>query len=131
LNKPIPLYGSGKNVRNWLYVEDNCEALDLILQKGKKGEIYNVAGNDELTNLGVLKIILEKLEKSENLIKFVKDRPGHDLRYSLDTEKVRRLGWNPKTRFEDGIEKTIEWYENNPEWWKPILSEDIDFHEKF
>jgi dTDP-glucose 4,6-dehydratase len=131
LNRLIPLYGSGKNIRNWLHVEDNCEGLDLILQKGKEGEIYNVAGNDELTNLVVLKIILEKLEKSENLIKFVKDRPGHDLRYSLDAKKVRKLGWNPKTRFEDGIEKTIEWYDNNQEWWKPILGGNIDFHEKF
>jgi len=132
LNKKIPIYGSGNQVRDWLFVEDNCEAIELVLEKGKNGEIYNIAGKQELKNIEVVKMILKLMNKPESLIEFVKDRPGHDLRYSLDISKVEKLGWKPKTRFEDGIKKTIEWYLKNEWWWKPIIEkEQIDFHEKF
>jgi len=132
LNKPIPVYGTGENVRDWLYVEDNCEAIDLVLYKGKSGEIYNIAANWELKNIESVKTIVRLVGKSENLIKFVKDRPGHDLRYSLNTEKMRKLGWKPKTKFEIGAKKTIEWYRQNTKWWMPIIEkEQIDFHDEF
>jgi dTDP-glucose 4,6-dehydratase len=133
LNKPIPIYGLGKNVRDWLYVEDNCEAIDVVLHKGRDGEIYNIAGKKELENIDVVRKILELLDKPENLIQFVKDRPAHDLRYSLDTSKIeRQLGWKAKVKFEDGMRKTIDWYTKNEWWWKPIVErEQIDFHEKF
>jgi len=131
LNKLIPVYGTGENIRDWLYVEDNCEAIDLVLQKGKPGELYNIAANQELKNIQVVKTILKLTNKPESLIKFVKDRPGHDLRYSLNTEKIRELGWKPKTKFKDGIKKTLEWYKQNTEWWKPIIEkEQTDFHEE-
>jgi len=131
LNKPIPVYGTGENIRDWLYVEDNCEAIDLVLQKGKPGELYNIAANQELKNIQVVKTILKLTNKPESLIKFVKDRPGHDLRYSLNTEKIRELGWKPKTMFKDGIKKTLEWYKQNIEWWKPIIEkEQTDFYEE-
>jgi len=131
LNKPIPVYGTGENIRDWLYVEDNCEAIDLVLQKGKPGELYNIAANQELKNIQVVKTILKLTNKPESLIKFVKDRPGHDLRYSLNTEKIRELGWESKTRFKDGIKKTLEWYKQNIEWWKPIIEkEQTDFYEE-
>jgi dTDP-glucose 4,6-dehydratase len=133
LNKPIPVYGTGKNVRDWLYVEDNCEAIDLVLHKGRNGEVYNIAGKKELENIDVAKKILELLGKPKTLIRFVKDRPGHDLRYSLDTSKIEsQLGWKAKVRFEEGIKKTIDWYVQNEWWWKPIIEkEQIDFHQKF
>jgi dTDP-glucose 4,6-dehydratase len=132
LNKKIPIYGSGNQVRDWLFVEDNCEAIELVLEKGKNGEIYNIGGKQEFKNIEVVKMILKLMNKPESLIEFVKDRPGHDLRYSLDISKVEKLGWKPKTRFEDGIKKTIEWYVKNEWWWKPIIEkEQIDFHEKF
>jgi dTDP-glucose 4,6-dehydratase len=129
LNKPIPVYGTGENVRDWLHVKDNCEALDLVLQKGKTGEAYNIAAQQELRNIQVVKTILRLSDKPESLIEFVKDRPGHDLRYSLDTEKIRKLGWKPKIKFEDGIEETVKWYQQNTDWWKPVIEkEHIDFH---
>ncbi|MGC8977687.1 MAG: metallopeptidase TldD-related protein, partial [Candidatus Ratteibacteria bacterium] len=106
LNRKIPVYGTGRNVRDWLYVEDNCEAIDLVLHKGKKGEVYNIAGKQELKNIEVVKMILKLMNKPESLIEFVKDRPGHDLRYSLDISKIEKLGWKPKTKFEEGIKKT-------------------------
>ena len=131
LNKPIPVYGTGENIRDWLYVEDNCEAIDLVLQKGKPGELYNIAANQELKNIQAVKTILKLMNKPESLIKFVKDRPGHDLRYSLNTEKIRKLGWKPKTMFKDGIKNTLEWYKQNIEWWKPIIEkEQTNFHEE-
>jgi dTDP-glucose 4,6-dehydratase len=131
LNKKIPIYGSGNQVRDWLFVEDNCEAIELVLEKGKNGEIYNIGGKQEFKNIEVVKMILKLMNKPESLIEFVKDRPGHDLRYSLDISKIEKLGWKPKTRFEDGIKKTIEWYLKNEWWWKPIIEkEQIDFHEK-
>jgi dTDP-glucose 4,6-dehydratase len=132
LNRKIPVYGTGKNVRDWLYVEDNCEAIDLVLHKGKKGEIYNIAGKQELKNIEVVKTILRLMNKPESLIEFVKDRPGHDLRYSLDISKIEKLGWKPKTKFEEGIRKTIEWYKQNEWWWEPIIEkEELDFYSKF
>lgn len=131
-NKPIPVYGTGENVRDWLYVEDNCEAIDLVLHKGKNGEVYNIAAKQELRNIDVVKAILKITKKPESLIRFVKDRPGHDLRYSLDIEKITRLGWKPKTKFNDGIIKTVEWYKRNVNWWKTLVEkEQIDFHQKF
>lgn len=115
-NKPLPIYGSGKNVRDWLYVTDHCEAIDLVLQKGKFGEIYNIGAGSEKTNIEIAYLILERLHKSKKLIKFVKDRPGHDYRYSLNCEKIKTLGWRPKHNFEDALEETIKWYTKN-EWW--------------
>jgi dTDP-glucose 4,6-dehydratase len=131
LNKPIPVYGTGKNVRDWLYVEDNCEAIDIILHKGRSGEIYNIGANQELENIQVVKTILKLTDKPQSLMKFVEDRRGHDLRYSLRTEKTQELGWRPSTEFSVGIEKTINWYRQNVEWWKTIVeTEQIDFHKE-
>jgi len=128
LDKPIPVYGTGENVRDWLYVEDNCRAIDIVLHKGKSGESYNIAANQELENIQVVKTILKLVDKPESLIKFVKDRQGHDLRYSLCIEKMREF-WKPETTFKEGIKKTIEWYRQNIEWWKPIIEkEQINFH---
>ena len=132
LGKSVPVYGKGENVRDWLYVEDNCEAIDLVLHNGKPGEAYNIAAEQELKNLQVVKTILKLTGKPESLIRFVQDRPGHDLRYSLDTEKIKGLGWKPKTKFREGIRKTSEWYAQNVGWWKPIIEkEQTDFHEKY
>jgi len=128
-DKPIPVYGTGKNVRDWLYVEDNCAAIDLVIQKGQPGETYNIGGRQELENIQVVKTILRLAEKPESLISYVTDRLGHDLRYSLDIEKITRLGWRPETSFEKGIEKTVQWYRANPEWWETINGkEQTDFH---
>ncbi len=120
-NKKVPLYGDGLNVRDWLYVEDHCRAIDLIIQKGKLGETYCIGGNAEKTNKEVACKILELMKKDDSLIEFVKDRPGHDKRYAVDFSKIRQdLGWEPKVSFEGGLRKTIEWYENNKDWWKKI-----------
>ncbi len=122
-NKPIPVYGNGMNIRDWLYVEDHCSAIDLVLHHGHIGEIYNVGGHNERTNLDVVKTVLNVLKKPESLIKFVADRPGHDRRYAIDPTKIRKeLSWSPKTDFDDGIEKTVRWYIENREWWENILS---------
>ena len=132
LNKRIPIYGEGKNVRDWIFVEDNCEAIDLILKKGKSGEIYNIAGQQELENIQVVKTILKVINKPESLIQFVKDRPGHDFRYSLDISKIKELGWKPKTKFEEGIRRTIEWYKNNEWWWRSIIEkQEIDLYHRY
>jgi len=120
-NQPLPIYGDGTNVRDWLYVEDNCNAIKLVLEKGKAGEIYNIGANDEWRNIDVAKLILKELDKPESLIRFVEDRPGHDYRYSLDTTKIRELGWKPKIKFKEGIKKTVEWYIKNRWWWEPIV----------
>jgi dTDP-glucose 4,6-dehydratase len=131
LNKQIPVYGAGANIRDWLYVEDNCSAIAAVLQKGKSGESYNIAAGQELKNVRVVKTILKLVDKPVSLIKFVKDRPGHDLRYSLCTQKIVGLGWEAGNRFEDGLKKTIDWYKHNIEWWKPIIEkEQVDFHEQ-
>lgn len=119
LGHEIPLYGDGKQVRDWIFVIDNCEAVDIVLHKGKIGEIYNIRGNNEKTNLEVVKTIIQKLGKSEDLIKFVQDRLGHDRRYSLDDTKIKNsLGWKAETNFEEGINKTINWYIQNKSWWQ-------------
>lgn len=129
LDQPIPVYGTGKNVRDWLYVEDNCEAVDTVLSDGKAGEVYNVAGSQELENLQVVKTILKLAGKTESLIEFVKDRLGHDLRYSINADKIAALGWKPRMRFGEGIKKTLLWYNENAAWWKPIIDkEQINFH---
>lgn len=122
-DKALPVYGDGANVRDWLYVEDHCSAIDLIIRKGRAGEVYNVGGHNEKSNLDVVKIILKALGKSEDLITFVKDRPGHDRRYAIDPTKIHNeLGWLPQMKFEDGIVKTIEWYLANKDWWQEIIS---------
>ena len=129
LNNPIPVYGAGKNVRDWLYVDDNCAAIDTVLHNGRAGEIYNVAGGQELENLQVVKTILKLTGRPESLIEFVKDRLGHDVRYSINAEKLSTIGWEPQIKFDVGIKKTLLWYEQNAEWWKPIIDkEKINFH---
>ncbi len=130
--KPLPVYGKGLNVRDWLFVEDHCKAIDLILEKGKIGEIYNIGGHNERTNLEVVKTVLRILGKSEELITFVKDRPGHDRRYAIDPTKIRsELGWYPETDFDSGIEKTVEWYLENRSWWESIKNGDyLKYNEK-
>ena len=122
-DKPLPVYGTGENVRDWLYVEDHCKAIDLIIRKGKVGQVYNVGGHNEMRNLDIVKIICKALGKPESLITFVGDRKGHDLRYAIDPTKIQReLGWEPETKFSDGIQKTIRWYLEHQDWWKTILS---------
>lgn len=122
-DKALPVYGDGANVRDWLYVEDHCSAIDLIIREGHEGEVYNIGGHNEKSNLDVVKIILKALGKREDLITFIKDRPGHDRRYAIDPTKIHNeLGWLPQTKFEDGIAKTIEWYLDNKHWWQEIIS---------
>lgn len=131
-NKKIPVYGKGENVRDWLYVEDHCSAIDLIIRKGSVGEIYNIGGHNEKTNLEVVKTVLDKLGKSEELITYVTDRPGHDRRYAIDPTKIHgELGWLPETTFEVGIQKTVDWYLENRTWWENIISgEYANYYEK-
>ncbi len=122
-DKPLPVYGEGKNVRDWLYVEDHCKAIDLILHKGRIGEVYNVGGHNEMANIDVVKLICHVLGKPESLITHVSDRKGHDMRYAIDPTKIHNeLGWLPETNFEDGIKKTIRWYLENRDWWEEIIS---------
>ena len=122
-DKPLPVYGEGLNVRDWLYVEDHCKAIDLIIREGKVGEVYNIGGHNEMKNIDIVKIICEALGKPESLITHVTDRKGHDMRYAIDPAKIHReLGWLPKTMFKDGIKKTIQWYLDNKEWWERIIS---------
>jgi dTDP-glucose 4,6-dehydratase len=131
-DKPLPVYGKGENVRDWLYVEDHCEAIDLILHGGREGEIYNIGGHNERTNLTVVKTILRELGKSEDLITYVTDRLGHDLRYAIDPKKIREeLGWTPRTDFDEGIKKTIAWYKDNRAWWESVMSGDyLEYYKK-
>ncbi|MCK4909712.1 MAG: dTDP-glucose 4,6-dehydratase [Planctomycetes bacterium] len=122
-NKPLPVYGDGLQVRDWIFVEDHCEAIDLIRQKGKLGEVYNIGGVSEYPNIEMTKTILNVLGKPESLIKYVKDRPGHDRRYALNISKIKKeLGWNPKYQVPAGIKKTIDWYLGNKDWWQKIKS---------
>lgn len=122
-DKKLPVYGTGENVRDWLYVEDHCSAIDLIIRKGRVGEVYNIGGHNEKTNLEVVKTILKELGKGEDLITFVKDRPGHDRRYAIDPAKIHKeLGWLQQTSFAEGIKKTIKWYLDNEDWWQRIIS---------
>ncbi|WP_456395604.1 dTDP-glucose 4,6-dehydratase [Thermococcus sp.] len=122
----IPIYGTGQNVRDWLYVEDHVRAIEAVLEKGERREVYNISAGDEKTNLEVVKTILRLMDKDEELIEFVEDRPGHDLRYSLNSWKITRdLKWRPKHSFDEGIKKTVEWYLNNGWWWKPLIDEKV------
>lgn len=130
-NKKLPLYGDGKNVRNWLYVVDNCSALDLVLHKGKLGEVYNIGGSVEVQNIKIAKQILKQLGKPDKLIKYVVDRPGHDRRYSLDSSKVRKLGWKSNPDFDHDIGKTVAWYVENRSWWEKLLIRQDDFKKKW
>ena len=124
-DEALPVYGTGENIRDWLYVEDHCSAIDLVMRKGRVGEIYNVGGHNERTNLEVVKTILRELGKPESLIHYVTDRPGHDMRYAIDPTKIHNeLGWLPETKFDDGIKKTIRWYLDNKKWWQDILAGD-------
>lgn len=130
--KPLPVYGEGLNVRDWLYVEDHCKAIDLILHKGRIGEVYNVGGHNEKSNIEVVKTLLRILGKDESLIRYVKDRPGHDMRYAIDPTKIQNeLGWEPETSFNDGLRKTVNWYLANTAWWQNIVSGDyMSYYEK-
>ena len=122
-DKPLPVYGKGENVRDWLYVEDHCKAIDLIIHKGTVGEVYNIGGHNEMRNIDIVKTIVHELGKSEELITYVTDRAGHDLRYAIDPTKIHNeLGWLPETKFEQGIKKTIQWYLDNKPWWENIIN---------
>jgi dTDP-glucose 4,6-dehydratase len=126
-NEPLPLYGDGRNVRDWLFVEDHCRALLFLLEKGQPGEVYNIAGGNEKENIEITRAVLRLLGKPESLIRYVADRPGHDRRYSLDASKLRALGWQPQVSFEEGLERTVRWYVENTWWWQPIKDHDGEF----
>lgn len=122
-DKPLPVYGEGLNIRDWLYVEDHCKAIDLIIRKGRVGEVYNIGGHNEMRNIDIVKLICKALGKPESLITYVADRKGHDMRYAIDPTKIHtELGWLPETKFADGIQTTIRWYLENREWWEQIIS---------
>lgn len=131
-NKSLPVYGDGMQIRDWLHVSDHCSAIDTVLHKGKDGEIYNIGGNNEKANIEIVKLIISTLGKSEDLIEYVKDRPGHDRRYAIDNTKITtELGWSPAYTFEQGIKETIEWYLNNEQWMNKITSgEYTKYYEK-
>jgi len=124
---PLPLYGDGLNIRDWMHVEDHCRALDLLIEKGTNGEVYNVGGGSEVANVDLTHMILDLVGRPRTLIRPVQDRPGHDRRYSLDTSKARALGWTPRQDFAEGLGKTVEWYRANEWWWRPIKEEDPEF----
>ena len=131
-DKPLPVYGEGLNVRDWLYVEDHCKAIDLIIHNGRVGEVYNIGGHNVMKNIDIVKIICKALDKPESLITYVTDRKGHDMRYAIDPTKIHNeLGWLPETKFADGIQKTIQWYLDNKEWWQTIISGEYqNYYEK-
>ena len=131
-NKPLPVYGNGSNVRDWLYVQDHCKAIDLIIHNGKIGEVYNIGGHNEMKNIDIVKIICQELGKPESLITYITDRKGHDMRYAIDPAKIyNELGWLPETKFKDGIKKTIKWYLDNHNWWETIISGEYkDYYQK-
>lgn len=131
-DKPLPVYGKGLNVRDWLYVKDHCKAIDLIIHKGKIGEVYNVGGHNEMANIDIVKLICKELNKPETLITYVTDRKGHDMRYAIDPSKIsNELGWLPETKFNDGIKETIKWYLDNKDWWEDIISGEYqNYYEK-
>lgn len=131
-DKPLPVYGEGINVRDWLYVEDHCKAIDLVVHKGTVGEVYNIGGHNEMRNIDIVRLICKELGKSESLITYVTDRKGHDMRYAIDPTKIHNeLGWLPETKFQDGIKKTIAWYLENESWWQPIISGEYqNYYEK-
>lgn len=126
MNLPIPIYGTGKNIRDWIYVLDHCQALDTVLKRGKPGQVYNISGSNERTNLEVVTEVLNLMGKSEKLIEFVEDRPGHDVRYSVDSSKIKReLNWRPERDFDSALKDTIKWYLENEKWWRPIATEEV------
>ena len=126
-NKKIPIYGNGKNIRDWIFVEDHCNAIFKILTNGKSGESYNISASNEIDNIAIVKKILSLMNKSEDLIEFVEDRPGHDFRYSMDSQKIKKeLNWQTKVNFEEGIKKTVNWYLSNREWWKNIVKNSLN-----
>ena len=131
-DKPLPVYGKGENVRDWLYVEDHCKAIDLIIRKGRVSEVYNIGGHNEMKNIDIVKLICKSLDKPESLITYVTDRKGHDMRYAIDPTKIHNeLGWLPETKFADGIQKTIRWYLDNRSWWEEIISGEYrNYYEK-
>ena len=120
-DQPLPIYGKGLNVRDWLHVEDNCRAIDLVLQKAKAGDIVNIGSGNEVPNIEITKLILKHMKKPESLITYVQDRPGHDFRYSLEWDRLKELGWMPKVKFEDGLKSTVDWYLANKKWWEPLV----------
>jgi len=121
--KPLPVYGRGLNVRDWLYVVDHCTAIDAVLQRGTVGEVYNIGGNNEWRNIDIVRLLLKLLGKPESLITFVKDRPGHDLRYAMDAGRIStELGWRPSVTFEEGLAKTVAWYRANEAWWRRVMT---------
>jgi len=126
-NQPLPLYGDGKNVRDWLYVLDNCEAIDVVLHKGADGEVYNIGGGNEMQNIQITEMILKLLEKPKSLIKPVADRLGHDRRYSVDISKIKKLGWKPRHNFQQALEETVRWYRENESWWRHIKEKQEEF----
>lgn len=130
-NKPLPVYGDGLNVRDWLYVTDHCAAIAAVLEKGKIGEIYNIGGNNEMKNIDIVKLLLRRLDKPDSLVNFVKDRLGHDRRYAIDQSKIMsELGWKPSVTFEEGIAKTVEWYKTHEAWWRHIISGEYQHYYK-
>jgi len=129
--KKVPVYGDGQQVREWIFAKDHCRAIDTILQKGVIGEVYNIGAGSEVSNIEITKILLKELGKDESFINYVKDRPGHDRRYAIDSSKLRALGWQPKTNFENGIKQTVSWYKDNEQWWKRIKSgEYLEYYKK-
>ena len=127
--KKLPVYGDGKNVRDWLYVEDHAKAIDMVMEQGKLFETYNIGGHNEMRNIDIVKLICRELGKPESLINYVTDRKGHDLRYAIDPTKIHsELGWLPETKFADGIKKTIAWYLENREWWETIISGEYKYY---
>ncbi|MDH7482317.1 MAG: dTDP-glucose 4,6-dehydratase [Armatimonadota bacterium] len=128
-DKPLPVYGDGKQIRDWIYVLDHCEAIDLVLHKGEIGEAYNIGGGNERMNIEITKFILSHLGKPESLIKYVADRPGHDRRYALDCTKIQALGWSPRHKFETALANTIDWYVKNEAWWRKIKEHQADYKE--
>lgn len=130
-NLPLPVYGDGMNVRDWLYVVDNCKAIDMVLHHGEPGEIYNIGAHNELPNIEVTRYILKFLNKDESLIRYVKDRPAHDRRYSVDTYKIRALGWKPEKSFEEALQETVHWYVQNEKWWRKIKEKQKEFQEYY
>jgi dTDP-glucose 4,6-dehydratase len=130
-DEPLPLYGDGQNVRDWLFVRDHCTALDVMVERGTPGEVYNIGGGNERRNIEITEMILERLGKPKSLVRHVTDRPGHDRRYALDCAKLTALGWTPRTRFEEGLQQTIDWYAGNRGWWAPIKTgEYLDYYRK-
>jgi dTDP-glucose 4,6-dehydratase len=119
--RKVPVYGRGENVRDWLYVEDCCRAIELVLDRGRPGQVYNIGGESERHNIEVAKLVVKQMGLGEDAVEYVPDRPGHDFRYALDNTKIEReLGWRPEVRFEDGLSRTVDWYREHPAWWRPL-----------